>query len=197
MKIEETDRYLNWNKTGSTKSFIKPIWDINDIQIEWTEVIQTEEVISGDVWDIYTTDLKNQLSVLHKSWNIPRESVLHYMSFSPILTNGLEKCLEPFENYSYNYNLLKLTAGHMVSWHFDTYATFVKKNDIVEIDADKIKRSIIMLTEWNFGHILQIGNDVISKWKVGDIYTWTSDTWHGACNFGKDDFIIMQVTYIE
>jgi hypothetical protein len=197
MKIDQTEKYINWNKSKTTRSSLVPGWDPNLIDVPWTEVIQTEEVVVGDPWDIYTTELKHQLAELHAEWSIPRESVKHYMSLRPQLGNGLETALVPFEKYTHNYSLLKLTAGHMIVWHFDTYATFVKHNNISQQDADKIKRSIIMLTPWSFGHVLQIGSEVISGWSVGDIITWSSDTWHGACNFGRDDFTIMQVTYIE
>jgi hypothetical protein len=197
MKIDQTEQYINWNKSRTIKSSVQPTWDPANIEVPWTEVIQTEEVVVGDPWDIYTTDLKYQLADLHAEWSIPRESVRHYMSLRPALHNGLETALSPFEKYIHNYSLLKLTAGHMIVWHFDTYATFVKHNNIHQQDADKIKRSIVLLTPWSFGHVLQIGSEVISNWNVGDIITWSNDTWHGACNFGRDDFTIMQVTYIE
>jgi hypothetical protein len=197
MKIDQTEKYINWNKSKTTRSSLVPGWDPHSIDVPWTEVIQTEEVVVGDPWDIYTTELKYQLADLHTEWSIPRESVKHYMSLRPQLHHGLETALAPFEEYTHNYSLLKLTAGHMIVWHFDTYATFVKHNNISQQDADKIKRSIVMLTPWSFGHVLQIGSEVISGWNVGDIITWSNDTWHGACNFGRDDFTIMQVTYIE
>lgn len=197
MKIDQTEKYINWNKSKTTRSSLVSGWDPHLIDVPWIEVIQTEEVVEGDPWDIYTTELKYQLAELHAEWLIPRESVKHYMSLRPQLHHGLETALVPFEKYTHNYSLLKLTAGHMIVWHCDTYATFVKHNNISQQDADKITRSIVMLTPWSFGHVLQIGSEVISGWSVGDIITWSNDTWHGACNFGRDDFTIMQVTYIE
>lgn len=197
MKITESANYINWNKKVTTCSTFPCVWDHNNLDIEWSEVIQTKEVIKGDPWDIYTTKLKDELAELHNSWNVPDESVKHYMSIRPNLSGGLETLLKPFSHYTHNYSLLKLTSGHMVVWHFDTYATFVKYNDIQESDADKIKRTAIMLTPWSFGHILQVGGEVFSNWTTGDAFTWNNDTWHGACNFGKDDMIVMQVTYID
>ena len=119
------------------------------------------------------------------------------MCFKPKLTDGLAKALEPFYNFKYSYNLIKLTSGRQIVWHFDTYATFVKRHSILENQADKIKRSIVMLTPWDFGHVIQIGKHVLSNWQAGEIYTWKGDTWHGVSNFGKKDWIAMQVTYIE
>lgn len=194
-QITQTEKYLNWNQSEVVHGSVPCTW--TSVDVPWVEVIQTQEVDQKDPWKIYTTDLKYQLADLHTSWQIPDESVKHYMSIKPELRDGLEKCLEPFKNFRYNYNLLKITAGHMVVWHFDTYATFVKQWDIDQADSDKIKRSVIALTPWSFGHIIQIGGDVLSKWNQGDMFTWQGDVWHGAANFGKDDLIVLQATYIE
>ncbi len=195
MKIDQTEKYINWNKPEVVFGNVPCTW--HRVDVPWVEVIQTKEVNIKDPWKIYTTDLKYQLEDLHSSWNIPPESVTHYMSIRPELEPGLEQCLDHFKDFKYSYNLLKITSGHMVVWHFDTYATFVKEIGIEQKDSDKIKRTAIALTPWGFGHVIQIGGDVLSGWKMGDTFTWSGDTWHGACNFGKDDLIIMQVTYID
>lgn len=196
-QIENLERYINWQKSKAIKSHIEPGWDPNDIDICWEEVIQTEEVKPGDEWNSYTTDLKHQLSRLHQSWNIPRESVRHFMSINPVLSKGLETALKPFNQCQYTYNFLKLSPGHMIVWHFDTYATFVRETGIDENSWSKINRAIVMISPWNFGQVIQIGGDILSQWKIGDIYTWNSDTWHGACNFGNSDLIVMQITFMD
>lgn len=194
--IEHSERYINWKKSNTEKSRVDPQWNPDDIDISWEEVIQTEEVKEGDEWQSFTTDLKHQLTALHSKWNIPRESVRHFMSMSPELSGGIESALLPFSSKQHSYNFLKLTPGHMIVWHFDTYATFVRRNQVPESDWDKIKRSVVMITPWNFGQVIQIGGDIFYDWQLGDIYTWHGDTWHGACNFGNRDLIVMQITHI-
>lgn len=178
------------------QSRIEALWNPQQITVPWEEVIQTEEVRPGQEWQSYTTDFKFQLAELHDSWAIPRESVRHYMSMQPRLTHGLESALVPWINRNHSYNLLKLTPGHMLVWHFDTFATFVRRNQIPEDQWQNIKRSIVMLTNWNFGQILQIGGDVLHDWVPGTVYTWDSDVWHGVSNFGGSDIIVMQISYI-
>ena len=99
--ITETEQYNNWKNAETVKSSFQKTW--TNIDVPWQEVIQTKEVIEGDPWDIYTTPLKDQLAELHNTWNIPDESVRHYMSIRPELKDGLEKLLEPFKNYTYNF----------------------------------------------------------------------------------------------
>ena len=52
MKIDQTEKYINWNKSKTTRSSVVPGWDPSAIDVPWTEVIQTEEVVVGDPWDI-------------------------------------------------------------------------------------------------------------------------------------------------
>ena len=54
-----------------------------------------------------------------------------------------------------------------------------------------------MLRDWDFGQTVQIGKHVISDWKMGDIFGWEGDVWHGAGNFGLSDIIIFQITYLD
>jgi len=195
--IIDTEKYINWKQCKVSRSKTFANWNLNDIVFPWERVTQIDEVSKEDPWNIYTTDLKYQLAYLHRTWGIPKESVEHFMSFQPDLPEKLKSSIEPFKNFDYSYNLLKLTPGRMIVWHFDTYATFVKRKRISESSAEIIKRSIVMLTPWSFGHVIQIGGEILHEWVPGDIYTWHSDTWHGAANFGKDDLIVLQVTYIE
>ena len=53
-----------------------------------------------------------------------------------------------------------------------------------------------MITPWMFGQVIQVGGQVITNWNVGDTYTWQGDVWHGAANFGFDDLVVMQITWL-
>jgi len=193
--MDSLKKYENWKEFGCLKTSVDANWSSEDIKFEWEKTIQTDEVPKDDVWDSYSTDQKYILADLHSAWGIPDISTEHYMSFSPMLIDKFLTILQPFENYNHSHNLLKLTPGHMLVWHFDTYATFIKRKNIPQADADSIKRSAILMTDWDCGHVIQIGNEVLSHWKKGDVFTWDSYTWHGACNFGKTDMILAQISY--
>lgn len=195
--ITNTEKFINWNRPYVTKASYPGNWSVDQLQVEWQQIVQTNEVDPNDEWDISATEIKHQLSELHRQWGVPDDAVMHYMSFRPELTNGFEELIKPFENFTYHYNLLKLTAGHMITWHCDAYSTFVKFNNVSDQELEKIKRTAIFLSPWGFGHVLQVGSEVFSHWNPGDAFTWENYAWHGACNFGRDDMIILQVTYIE
>lgn len=195
--MDTIKKYENWKNFHVEHDYVQCNWSDNDLDFEWFETIQTDEVPEDDAWNIFTTDQKYYLQNLQKGWGVSDSATKHYMSFSPSLTKSLSYILDDYGKYTYSYNLLKLTPGNMLVWHFDTYATFVKRHNLSKDAANDIFRSVVMLTDWDCGHVFQVGNDVLSHWTPGDRYTWQSYTWHGLCNFGKKDIILAQISFIK
>jgi hypothetical protein len=82
-------------------------------------------------------------------------------------------------------------------WHFDTYATFVKFNNIDENNVHNVCRTAIMMKDWDRGQVLQVGDEVYTHWQAGDTFTWKGDTWHGVANFGPSELVIGQITFLD
>lgn len=180
-----------------TKSNIPVSWGNECSLFSWNETVMTDEAPKDDLWDIPATQNRLRLEQLYKDLNISAECTKHYMCFRPELSEGLTAVLDNFKNVNYNYNFLKLEAGHNIIKHYDSYSTFVKFNNIPEHRYEDINRTIIMMTDWSFGQILQVEDIVESHWKKGDTYTWKGSAWHGLGNFGLDECVVMQVTWIE
>jgi hypothetical protein len=191
-----THSFQKWQTTGCTKTHFDLTVDIDKIDFDWKETIMTEEVPSNDKWDSPTTSRHHEYSDVLRDWGIEPVTTKHYMSFLPKLPKETAEVLNNFQAKNFSYNFLKITAGHNVVWHSDGYATFIKRVNPPAEDHVKISRTAIMVTDWTYGHVVQIGNDVLSHWSRGDSFTWTGDTWHGAANFGSSDMIIMQVTHL-
>ncbi len=194
----ESPGFKNWFKTGAIKTSLPVTWSPADLSdFKWLETYQTHEVPKEDKWNTHATDLKLQLEDLYAQWQVPKEPTLHYMCLSPELSTGLKRAYDSFDYGKKHYNFLKITPGYLSFWHFDSYATFIKEHNLGPEHQKKIGRSAVMLTDWSFGQVLQIGRNVISEWNAGDVYTWYGDTWHGAANFGIEDFTVMQVTHLN
>ncbi len=191
------DKFNQLENYGATRSHVECTWSHNDLNFDWVETVQTREVPTDDPWDSFTTDMKYQLEKLHHSWGIPDSSTWHLMAHKPELNEKLQPILDNFKQKTISYNFIKITPGRMLVWHYDTYATFVNRHDLTFDDAENIKRSAVLMTDWNVGQVIQIGKDTITKWTAGDTITWDSFAWHGACNFGPSDMIVMQVSYID
>lgn len=194
--LVESPNFVKWQKTGGIRTSIPVTWNDEYTSLPWVETYQTNEVPTNDKWNTISTDLKLQLESLYQEWNVCKESTLHYMALNPDLHPNLEKILDNFDVHRRHYNFLKLTPSHQLFWHFDSYATFTKNFNVSEKDFSKITRSAVILTPWSFGQVIQVGGNVYSDWNQGDVISWIGDVWHGAANFGTQDLVVMQVTYL-
>ena len=190
-------KFNDHSKFNAIKSKVPCTWSLEDLEFDWVETIQTQEVPTNDPWDSFTTDMKYALETLHKEWKIPDQSTWHLMAHYPILNKNLKSILDHFPYDFLSYNFIKITPGHMLVWHYDTYATFVRRKNLSKEHAEKIKRSAVIMTSWDVGQVIQIGDEFLSHWSAGDVFTWESFAWHGVCNFGKSEIIAMQVSYLD
>jgi hypothetical protein len=191
--------YENWREHSAKESSVDEVtWNKNDLlTLPWEQTYMTDEIPEDSSWDTFATTAKKSLEAMYKSWNVPKEGSLHYMSIRPPLTRGLSSLLTPYAHMKFNYNFLKLTSGCSLMWHFDTYATFVKYNNISEDNIHNVCRTAVMLNDWDRGQVLQVGDEVYTHWSAGDTYTWKGDTWHGMSNFGPSNIVIAQITFLD
>tara|TARA_B100000965_G_scaffold401274_1_gene424751 strand:+ start:1008 stop:1703 length:696 start_codon:yes stop_codon:yes gene_type:complete len=87
--------------------------------------------------------------------------------------------------------VIKLPPGNIIPWHYDSLVHFKKerKNSNVEI-----RRSLVFPFQWDWGHIFQIGNNVLSNWKGGESYLIPKYRYHLTVNAGIKDFYMLAVT---
>lgn len=178
------------------KGKIPVTWSNEWQSFGWVETLMTNEIPKDDAWDTPATIKKLKLEKLYSDLKISPECTKHFMCICPELSTGLIKILDKFNTANYNYNFLKVTAGHNVIKHYDSYATFIKFNNVSESEHRHIKRTIVMMTEWKFGQVLQVEEKIETHWNIGDTYTWEGDVWHGLGNFGFDDCVVMQITWL-
>ena len=100
---------------------------------------------------------------------------------------------------NYSVALFRQNPGQINPWHFDTYQGVVneyKKQGIELLDSEikNIKRYLIVLEDWDWGHFLQIGNNVLSQWKAGDIFTWDYGMYHTTGNAGLTPKLTAHIT---
>ena len=74
--------------------------------------------------------------------------------------------------------------GSINPWHYDTYQGILKKNSDHKNNIKTVLRILIFIQSWQWGHFLQVGNEVISHWKSGDVYSWNTGRYHLATNSG-------------
>ena len=158
--------YENWREHSADESSVEEVtWNNNDLlTLPWEATYMTDEIPEDSSWDTFATKNKKALEAMYKQWGVPKEGSLHYMSIRPELTKGLATLIAPYAHMKFNYNFLKLTPGCSLMWHFDTYATFVKFNNIDETDAHNVCRTVIMMNDWDRGQVLQVGANGTITW---------------------------------
>ena len=88
--------------------------------------------------------------------------------------------------------IIKVSPGHVIPWHYDSYVFFKESN--ASSNITEVERHIIFPFNWHWGHIYQIGNNVISNWVKGERYTWPQLRYHLAVNAGIKDLYLLAVT---
>ena len=193
--ITNSPGFINW-RAGE---FFQEKFDLKYIEdnFQWEETFMIDEVPKNDQWSVYSTGHHLTLENLYIKNNIHKDCTRHYMNIKPPVIEQLTEFVKKYKGIKHHCSLLKLPAGSSLMWHYDTFSAFVKFQEIPQEKYHKIRRSALMLRDWDFGQTVQIGKHVISDWKMGDIFGWEGDVWHGAGNFGLSDIIIFQITYLD
>ena len=191
--------YDCWQEHGGVREPPFPVtWTDSDLDsFDWQTFYATDEIPKDDNWNTFATRQKIQLEDMQKGWGIEKQPGKHFMCIRPQLNDNLKGFLDNHRHLNHTYNFLKLTPGCCLPWHFDTYATFVKFNNITEDKIQNVCRTAVMMKDWDRGQIFQIGDNVYSHWHAGESFTWKGDVWHGLCNFGPSDIVIGQITFYD
>lgn len=191
--------YANWQHHGAVIGAIEnPQWSEKDYNnLNWFETFMIDQIPQNDNWNTFATQQKLDSEILYKSWGVVKENTKHYACLRPKLNNKTKPIISQHLDKNHNYNFLKLTPGNQLVWHYDTFATFVKFNNIAQDQIKDVCRTVVMMSDWDRGQMLQVGNKVYTHWKKGNTYTWKSDVWHGMCNFGPSDCVVAQITFLD
>ena len=88
--------------------------------------------------------------------------------------------------------LIVYMPGHGIPWHRDTMDAW--KNKFPELVDKTVARQLLMVSDWHWGQILQIDNDIISHWCSGDVFMIPVKHWHLSSNQGVTPKITVSLT---
>ncbi len=100
-------------------------------------------------------------------------------------------------------NVNRIDPGNILPWHFDTYQRLASGSSKANVDLtdlseivrnSNVKRYLIFLDDWHWGHFFQVGNAVFVHWKAGDVVTWEPMRYHLAANCGVKTRYTLTVT---
>ena len=58
-------------------------------------------------------------------------------------------------------------------------------------------RFFVAVSNWDWGHVLQVHDNIISNWKAGDTYIIPPDVFHTSANFGIAPKYTLTVTGVR
>jgi len=77
--------------------------------------------------------------------------------------------------------LTRQDPGQILPWHEDKFYLLKKQHPN---DSRMIVRFLTFFQDWDIGHMLQVQDEIIYKWKQGDTWIWSPGTMHLAANVG-------------
>ena len=203
----DTSEVSNWEHTKKTsayhfdKNIIDPRWDLlqgvgrfeGDWSAELAESIQTAEpvtwrtrlrgkaakessMIAQEEYDLVNAGADPNLILLRMGHDIP--SIFKKMADIIGVDNPKIRVHVQYPGEVFTHHIDKLTpygAGG--------------------VDADKVMRFIVFLTDWMPGHFYQFGNQNVQGWRAGDIHTFAwKHVPHCTANAGHTPRVTLQVT---
>jgi len=88
--------------------------------------------------------------------------------------------------------LIVYMPGHGIPWHRDTMDAWRKK--FTHLDPGSVQRKLLMVTDWHWGQMLQLDNQVYTHWASGDVYNIPIGQWHCSANQGVKPKITVSLT---
>ena len=73
--------------------------------------------------------------------------------------------------------------GQTIPCHVDTYSTYIRRVG-GKPDYKKLRRYMIFVRDWDFGHFFHWGNTCINQWQAGDFWSLRNGIYHGSANAG-------------
>ena len=167
---------------------------------KYNDIIEWPEMTSGVNFPVNENSDPNSLPEQqkrdNKNWGYTPEATRKYHLYDnvPEKHNEIGK-LTGLKNYTVA--LMKQPAGATNPWHYDSHFALGQKHNLSQEEIiSSTRRYLNMLEDWHWGHFIQIGNNVLSQWKAGDIFSWPFGMWHTSANAGIVPKLTMQVTGI-
>ena len=124
----------------------------------------------------------------------------------------LQECIggkEAFDLIGLDYDttlcrLLVYMPGQVLPMHYDYLGGWCRENSQLNPNMEKqvcdlgpIKRHLLMVSDWHWGHALQFANSWFPKWKAGEIYNLPIPIYHTSTNFGLKLKITLSLSGVQ
>jgi hypothetical protein len=88
--------------------------------------------------------------------------------------------------------LLEYMPGHSLPLHYDGFEGFKRL-----YGKENSTRFFVAISDWDWGHALQVHDNMIANWKPGDTYIIPAGVCHASTNFGISPKYTLTVTGVR
>jgi len=88
--------------------------------------------------------------------------------------------------------LLEYMPGHCLPLHSDGLEGFKKM-----YGEEQPTRFFVAVSEWDWGHVLQVHDNMIANWSPGDAYIIPPNVFHASANFGIAPKYTLTITGVQ
>jgi mannose-6-phosphate isomerase-like protein (cupin superfamily) len=85
--------------------------------------------------------------------------------------------------------LLEYMPGHSLPLHYDGFEGFKRL-----YGKEDSTRFFVAVSDWDWGHVLQVHDNMIANWQPGDTYIIPAGVCHASANFGISPKYTLTVT---
>jgi len=104
-----------------------------------------------------------------------------------------DKFFRIFQGSNIGLSFYRMDTCNILPHHRDTFSYYKKLFNIE--NNQSIWRAVIFLENWKPGHIFEIENEPITKWRAGEYVLWQYDAEHMAANLGLEPRYTAQLTF--
>lgn len=128
-----------------------------------------------------------------REWGYREDMVQYQRSYE--VPPALMKVAEQLHLAHPDVRIHRQMPGQVVPIHADAYCSHPAIHNDPSLNVAELRRFIIQLSDWDWGHVWCFGNSTWMQWHAGDVvYFESRDVIHCTANAGKEPRISMIVT---
>lgn len=138
-----------------------------------------DDVSNAPIREQALAALKNNYHTAHNTqyYKIANEEFEHWKE-------PLRAMFPEFGQDKLGISLFIQPPGMNIWSHVDTFSSFIRRTGEGKPDYSKLRRYMIFVRDWDFGHFFHYGNHCFNQWRAGEWWDLTPGVYHGSANAG-------------
>lgn len=179
------------------------VGNIKDAVENWEKLVRFGydmdlTVEKNSIFDFVRSQNKNDdTEIVHvtnliRSMGYDQESAAQFKTYSDLYPEVFAPLADAFDLTNPDFSIIHQRPGWVCPWHYDMFNYYIRKYKVS--DPRSIRRYLVFLDDWIWGHYVLVGNSIVHQWRAGDVITWPYRMRHLTANAGLTPKLTLQVT---